>query len=165
MTSEAKRVWFAGLDPVPIPVCITPDAPEDAILAAACLPCSVFIQTMRPYRLHQPTVDTVELVIGPEGFGAVLLEALQWLAKVTAAGILGTLARDQVSAFVQHYLEQEKPEWRFEELTEHAETFVDDRYQRAASDAAYRQALVDQRDDPTLSGLIVELQTWLRLER
>jgi hypothetical protein len=42
---------------------------------------------VRPYRLHQPAPDTYELVIGPEGFGAVLSEALQWLARVTAQGL------------------------------------------------------------------------------
>ena len=110
MTSARQRALFVGLDPVPIPITIA----AEAILAAAGLPSTVFIRTVRPYRVQQAAADTYDLVLGPEGFGAALLEALQWLACVAAAGIVGTLGREQVIAFVQHYLEEEKPEWRFE---------------------------------------------------
>lgn len=161
MTSETKRVLFSGLDPVPIPITIAEGASEEAIFEAACIPSSLFLQTVRPYRVRQHAADAYELVIGPEGFGAVLLEALQWLARVTAAGIVGPLARDQVAAFVQQYLEREKPEWRFEELTEHAAGFVDDRYQRAAHDADYRQALESKRHDADLAALVLEIQQWV----
>jgi hypothetical protein len=161
MPPEKNRVLFAGLDPVPIPLTVPKDATDEAIFAAACMPSSSFIQTIRPYRLCRSAADTYQLVIGPEGFGAVLLEALQWLARVAAAGILGAIARDQTTAFVQHYLEVEKPEWRFEELTEHAATFVDDRYQRAARDAAYRQELERSRHTPRLAALVDEIRDWV----
>lgn len=165
MTSGTKRVWFSGLDPVPIPITLESVTSEAAIFAAACMPSSLFIQTVQPYRVHQHTTDTYELVIGPEGFGAVLLEALQWLAMATSAGILGTIAGDRLVAFVQQHLEREKPEWRFEELTEHVATFVADRYARAANDAEYYRALAVKRHDPAFAALIDELQTWVAQER
>jgi hypothetical protein len=160
MSPKRQGVRFAGLDPVPIRLAIPNEASEETIFAAACMPSSLFIRTVRPYRLHQPTADTYELIIGPEGFGAVLLEALQWLARVTAAGIAGTLTSEHVSAFAQHYLEQEKPEWRFEELTEHTAAFVADRYRRATSDVDYRQALEQKRREPDFAALVAELQAW-----
>jgi hypothetical protein len=160
MTSTTKRMLFSGLDPVPVAITIAEDASAEDIFAAAGMPSSVFLQTVRPYRVRQPTSDTYTLVIGPEGYGAVLLEALQWMARVTAAGIIAQVAGAQVRTFVRQYLEKERPDWRFEELTEHAETFIDDRYQRASDDVAYRQALEAKRQDAELSAWMIELRTW-----
>ena len=159
-TSQTKRVLFCGLDPVPVPMLIADGASEEEMCAAACMPSSVFIQTVRPYRLRALAADRVELIVGPEGFGGVLLEALQWMARVTAAGILGVMAQERVVAFVKQVLERDKPEWRFEELTEHVQTFVDDRYQRATNDTAFRQALSNHRDDPILRVHMADLQAW-----
>jgi hypothetical protein len=145
---------------VPIRLVVTGQTSEEAIFAAACLPNSLFMRTVRPYRLRQPAVDAYELVIGPEGFGAVLLEALQWLARVTAAGISGALPQEHMLAFVKQSLEVEKPEWRFEEITEHAAAFIAARYRLAETDAEYRQALARKQDEPTLSALIEELRRW-----
>jgi hypothetical protein len=161
MVAETHLVVFSGLDPVPIRLTVGADVSQAAIFAAACLPSSRFMQTVRPFRLRQHAAASYELVLGPEGFGAVLLEALQWLASVTAAGILGTVSRDHLLAFVQQYLELEKPEWRFEELTEHAAPFIRDRYQRAADDAAYRAALADKGGDPALATLGAAIQRWV----
>lgn len=158
MTSATKRVLFEGLDPAPVSLTIAADASEEDIFAAAGMPSSVFLQAVRPYRLRQHTADTYTLVIGPEGYGVVLLEALQWMARVTAAGIVGDVASAQVRTFVRHYLEQQRPDWRFEELTEHAETFIDDRYRRAADDPVYGQALEAKRHHLTV--MVLELQTW-----
>jgi hypothetical protein len=160
MTSVTKRVLFEGLDPAPVSLTIAADASEEDIFAAACMPSSVFLQAVRPYRVLQQTSDTCTLVIGPEGYGAVLLEALQWMARVTAAGIVGNIAGDQVRTFVRHYLEQQRPDWRFEELTEHAEVFIDDRYRRASDDATYRQTLEAKRHDTELTTWVIELRTW-----
>lgn len=159
MTASTKRVLFAGLDPVPVPVTVPADASEADIFAAACMPSSVFLRTVQPYRVRrEPAAYT--LVIGPEGYGAILLEALQWMARVTAAGIVSAVPGAQVTAFVRHYLERQRPDWRFEELTEHAETFIDDRYRRAASDTTYRHALETHQHDPGLSAWVVALQDW-----
>jgi hypothetical protein len=161
MAAKMRQVWFSGLDPVPIRVLITEDASETAVFSAACLPDSLFIRTVRPYRLHQPTAESYELVIGPEGFGAVLLEALQWLARVTAAGIMGTVSQTDMQAYVQHYLDSARPDWRFEEISEHAATFIRHRYAHAAADAGYCRALANQHDDVALTALIEELRRWV----
>ena len=118
--SQTKRILFCGLDPVPVPMVIADGASEEEMFAAACMPSSVFMQTVRPYRLRPLAADRVELIVGPEGFGGVLLEALQWMARVTAAGILGVIAQDRVVAFVKQVLERDKPEWRFEETSLYA---------------------------------------------
>jgi hypothetical protein len=156
-----RQVWFTGLDPVPIRVMIAEDAAETAVFSAVCLPDSLFIRTVRPYRLRQPTTESYELVIGPEGFGAVLLEALQWLARVTAAGIIGTVSQADLQAYVQHYLDSARPDWRFEEISEHAATFIRHRYDLAAADAEYRHALVHTHDDVALTALMEELRRWV----
>jgi hypothetical protein len=161
MAARMRRVWFSGLDPVPIRVLIAEDAAETAVFSAACLPDSLFIRTVRPYRLHQPTAESYELVVGPEGFGAVLLEALQWLAKVTAAGIMGTVSQTDMQAYVQHYLDSARPDWRFEEISEHAATFIRHRYAHAAADAEYGRALANQHDDVALTALMEELRRWV----
>jgi hypothetical protein len=158
MTPETRLVHFAGLDPVPIGLTMATEADDDTIIAAAGLPSSVFMETVRPYRLQPSAPDEYALVLGPQGFGAVLLEALQWLAHVTAAGIVGTVTPAQVAAFVDHYLEQQRPDWRFEEVTEHAETFIRDRYQRALDDAVYRQGL---EQETSLATTVLELQAWV----
>ena len=161
MASETRVVQFAGLDPVPIRIALAEEADDDAIFAAAGMPSSIFMQTVRPYRLHQPDANTYELVMGPEGFGAVLLEALQWLAHVAAAGIVGSIASAQVAAFVAQYLEHERTDWRFEELTEHASAFINDRYRRAAEDHTYRQGLENKRHETDFAALMVHLQQWV----
>jgi hypothetical protein len=138
---------------------IAEDASETAVFSAACLPDSLFIRTVRPYRLRQPTAESYELVIGPEGFGAVLLEALQWLARVTAAGIMGTVSQTDLQAYVKHYLDSQRPDWRFEEISDHAATFVRHRYDLAAADAEYRRALV-RTHDLALTVLMEELRRW-----
>ena len=38
MAARMRRVWFSGLDPVPIRVMIAEDAAETAVFSAACLP-------------------------------------------------------------------------------------------------------------------------------
>ena len=158
MTPETRLVQFTGLDPVPICLTVAVDADADTIFVAAGLPSSVFIQTVRPYQLQQAAPDAYTLILGPQGFGAVLLEALQWLAHVTAAGIVGMVTPAQVTAFVEHYLEQQRPDWRFEEVTAHAETFIRDRYQRALDDAVYRQGL---HQEASLVATIGEIQAWV----
>ena len=164
MATKMRQVWFSGLDPVPIRVLIAEDAAETAVFSAACLPDSLFIRTVRPYRLHKPTAESYELVIGPEGFGAVLLEALQWLARVTAAGIMGTVSQTDLQAYVQHYLDSARPDWRFEEISEHAATFIRHRYAYAAADAGYGRALANQHDDRALTALREELRRWVTRE-
>jgi hypothetical protein len=161
MAAKMRWMWFSGLDPVPIRVMIAEDAAETAIFSAACLPDSLFIRTVRPYRLRQLTVESYELVIGPEGFGAVLLEALQWLARVTAAGVIGTVPQTDIQAYVQHYLDNERSDWRFEEISEHAATFIRHRYEHAAADAEYRRALVNTHGDLALGAVVEDLRRWV----
>jgi hypothetical protein len=160
MATDMRQVWVSGLDPVPIRVMIAEEVSETAMFAAACLPASLFMRTVRPYRLQQHTAEAYELVIGPSGFGAVLLEALQWLARVAAAGIIGALPQEHVEAFVKHFVNSERPDWRFEEITEHAATFLGHRYQLATTDAEYRLALMHTHDDPALARLVEELRRW-----
>jgi hypothetical protein len=140
---------------------LLPDAVSEAdIFTAAGVPDSVFLRTVRPYRLRQLAPDTYELVIGPEGFGAVLLEALRWLARVTAAGIVGALPQAQVLAYVQQYLESQRPDWRFEEITEHAATFIEARYRRRETVGSYYQTL-STVSQPALAAVVEELQQWV----
>ena len=160
MPGSTTYVFFSGLDPVPIRVTVTAGVSEDSLWSAAGLPLSHFIQTMRPYQLRQTAADAYELVIGPEGYGKELLAALRWLAWVTASGILTATAQDAVIAFVHHYLETVKPEWGYEELTEHAATFITDRYQRAVEDTDYRQALERYGHNTMLAALSDALQQW-----
>ncbi|GIX46893.1 MAG: hypothetical protein KatS3mg131_1104 [Candidatus Tectimicrobiota bacterium] len=107
--------------------------------------------------------QTLALELGPEGYGAVLLEALRWLAAVTAAGLVAGMASDEVIAFVEAMLEEDRREWRFEELTVHGAAFVRERYQRAATDPAYRQALAAQASH--LEPLVAALRQWHRDRR
>jgi hypothetical protein len=160
MTTTTRVVWFSGLDPVPIRVTIAEDAAETAIFSAACLPDSLFLRTVQPYRLQQLAPDTYALVLGPQGFGAVLLDALRWLAGVAAAGIITALPPEHVQAFVKHYLDSARPDWRFEEITEHAATFLQHRYQHAATDAEYRSALANTHHNSALAMLLEELRQW-----
>jgi hypothetical protein len=160
MTAMTRRITFIGLDPVPVGLLIPAEGSEAAIFTAACIPDSLFLHTVRPYRLQHVAPDTYELAIGPEGFGAVLLEALRWLARVTAAGIIGALQQEQVLTYVQQYLDSQRPDWRFEEITEHAATFIDDRYRRLATDVSYSQTLTTTRQ-PALAALVEELQRWV----
>jgi hypothetical protein len=159
-----RRVWFSGLDPVPIRLLIAEETSQTAVFSAACLPDSLFMRTVQPYRLHQPTAESYELVLGPEGFGAVLLEALQWLARVTAAGVMGTVSQADLQAYVQHYLDSERPDWRFEEISEHAATFIRHRYALAAADAEYHRALAESHGDLTLGAVVEELRRWVTRE-
>jgi len=154
-------MFFSGLDPVPIRLTLSHDRSPDAIYTAAGIPPSHFIRTVQPYQVQLDGDDTYRLSLGPQGFGAELLEALRWLAHVAAAGILNGLTPDQTAAFVQHYLEAEKPEWGYEELTEYADTFIQDRYQRATTDIDYRQALESQRQNPAFTLLQTDLRNWL----
>jgi hypothetical protein len=91
----------------------------------------------------------------------VLLEALQWLARVTAAGVMGTVSQTDVQAYVQHYLDSARPDWRFEEISEHAATFIHHRYAHAAADTEYRRALVNTPGDVALSAVVEELRRWV----
>jgi hypothetical protein len=160
MSGPTTHIFFSGLDPVPIRVTSTAGVSEENLWSAAGLPPSHFIQTMRPYQLRQTAADAYELVIGPEGYGQELLTALRWLAGVAASGILTATAQEDVIAFVHHYLETVKPEWKYEELTEHAATFITDRYRRALQDMDYRQALERYEHDTTLMSLGTALQQW-----
>jgi hypothetical protein len=159
MTATTRRITFIGLDPAPVDLLLPAAVSEADIFTAAGIPDSLFLRTVRPYRLRQPAPDTYELVIGPEGFGGVLLEALQWLARVTAAGIVGALPPAQVLAYVQQYLENQRPDWRFEEITEHAATFIDTRYRRRETAGSYYQTL-STSGEPALVALVEELQQW-----
>ena len=161
MTNPTQPVFFSGLDPVPIRLTLGSDRSPDAIYTAAGIPPSHVIQTLQPYQVQLDGADTYRLSLGPQGFGAELLEALRWLAHVTAAGILNGFTHQQTVAFVQHYLEVDKPEWGYEELTEHAETFIQDRYHRVTTDTDYRQALESQRQNPALIMLQTDLRNWL----
>jgi hypothetical protein len=160
MAADMRQVWLSGLDPVPIRVLITGEVSETAMFAAACLPDSLFMRTVRPYRWQQHTAESYELVIGPSGFGAVLLAALQWLARVAAAGIIGGIPPEHVEAFVKHFVDRERPDWRFEEITEHAATFLSHRYQLATTDAEYRLALMHTPDNLALNSVVEELRQW-----
>ena len=160
MADETYSGLFLGLDPAPIRIELTEDRSHDAIYAAAGLPPSPFIQMVQPYQLHQPDTETFELSLGPQGFGAELLNALRWLAQVAAVGILHTLPGEEVTAYVQHYLEVDKPEWGYEELTEHGAAFIRDRYQRATTDPDYQRGLDTVRQDPVLVTLGIQLQQW-----
>ena len=160
MPGSTTYVFFSGLDPVPIRVAITAGVSEDVLWSAAGLPPSHFIQTVRPYQLRQTAADAYELLMGPEGYGEELLTALRWLACVAASGILTAITQDAVIAFVHHYLETVKPEWGYEELTDHAAAFIADRYQRAIEDTDYRQALERCGADTRLASLSATLQQW-----
>jgi hypothetical protein len=148
--AETQHIQFAGLDPVPIS--------DDTLCAAAGLPPSPFIETLKPYRVLRHSALSYELVLGPEGYGAELLVALRWLARVAAAGILASLICEQAIAFVTSTLEAEKPEWKYEELTEHGAAFLADRYRRALEDPIYQRGLDAVRSDATLSRLSDTMQ-------
>lgn len=156
--AETRRVEFAGLDPVPISLAIAIPISDDDLCTAAGIPPSPFINTLKPYRVQQHSATSYELVLGPERYGAELLAALRWLARVTAAGILTRLACDDVIAFVTSTLEVDKLEWKYEELTEHGAAFVADRYRRAQEDPVYQQGLQSRWGDTDLSELAVIMQ-------
>lgn len=161
MADNTSPSFFAGLDPVPIQIVLTKDRSQESIYDAAGLPPSLFIQTVQPYQLHRPDAATIELSLGPKGFGAELLDALRWLAQVAAVGILHSLPSDDVIAYVHHYLEVNKPEWGYEELTEHGDNFIRDRYHRATTDDNYKQGLASLRQEPKLMIRSTHLQQWL----
>lgn len=158
MTAEKQHIHFAGLDPVPIGLAIVEPISDNALCAAAGLPPSPFIETLKPYRVLRHSVESYELVLGPEGYGAELLAALRWLGHVAAAGILVSLTCQDANAFVTLTLEVDKPEWQYEELTQHSGEFLTDRYRRAQEDVVYRHGLEAMRDDVTLSQLGAEMQ-------
>lgn len=122
------------------------------------MPPSPFIDTLKPYRVQRHSAASYELVQGPEGYGAELLTALRWLASVAAAGILTSLACEDVIAFVTATLEVDKPEWKYEKLTEPGAAFVADRYRRAKEDPVYQQGLKSRRGDADLSELGTVMQ-------
>ncbi|WP_089935523.1 hypothetical protein [Candidatus Entotheonella palauensis] len=153
MAAEQRLIRFAGLDPVPIGLAMAEPISDDALCTAAGLPASPFIETLKPYRVLRHAAESYELVLGPEGYGAELLAALRWLGNVAAAGILASLTCEEASAFVTSTLEIEKPEWKYEELTEHSAVFLTDRYRRAGEDLIYQQGLEAMRDDAILSQL------------
>lgn len=161
MAAEIRNIRFAGLDPVPIGLTIAHPISDDALCAAAGLPPSTFIEALQPYRVVRHSDESYELVQGPEGFGAELLAALRWLASVAAAGILVSLTCEDANTFVTSTLEVDKPEWKYEELTEHSEVFLTDRYRRAHEDPVYRQGLETVRGDTDLSQLGAAM--WPRL--
>lgn len=158
MIAETQHIQFAGLDPVPIGLVIAEPISDDTLCAAAGLPPSPFIETLKPYRVLRHSALSYELVLGPEGYGAELLVALRWLARVAAAGILASLICEQAIAFVTSTLEAEKPEWKYEELTEHGAAFLADRYRRALEDPIYQRGLDAVRSDATLSRLSATMQ-------
>jgi hypothetical protein len=149
---------FAGLDPVPIGLTITAAITDEEICAAAGLPPSPFIAALKPYRLRRHSAQSYELVLGPEGYGAELLAALRWLGSVAAAGILASLTCEDACIFVTSTLETDKPEWKYEEITEHSTDFLLDRYRRASEDSIYRQGLEAVRDDVALLQLVASMQ-------
>ena len=153
MTAEPRTIHFAGLDPTPIGLRLAEPLADEAVCAAAGLPPSPFIATLKPYRVQRHTEDAYELVVGPEGYGAELLAALRWLGSVAAAGVLASLTCEEATAYVTSALERDKPEWQYEELTEHGAAFLADRYRRAADDPVYQQGLEALREDAALSQL------------
>ncbi len=156
--AETRYVQFAGLDPVPIRLAVVEPISDESLCIAAGIPPSPFINTLKPYRVHQHSAMVYELRLGPEGYGAELLTALRWLASVAAAGILTSLACEDVIAFVTSTLEVDKPDWKYEELTEHGAAFLTDRYRRAVEDPVYQQGLESSRGDTVLSelGMIIQ---------
>jgi hypothetical protein len=66
----------------------------------------------------------------------------------------------QVLAYVQQYLESQRPDWRFEEITEHAATFIKARYRCLETEVSYYQTLSTTRE-PALAALVEELQRWV----
>lgn len=153
MAAEIQNIQFAGLDPVSIGLEMAEVASDDALCAVAGLPPSPFIATLKPYRVLRHSATSYELVLGPEGYGAELLSALRWLGRVAAAGILASLTCEAAHAFVTSTLEDDKPEWKYEELTEHGAALLADRYRRAREDPIYRQGLDSMRNDGELSRL------------
>lgn len=148
--AETRYVQFAGLDPVPIRLAVAEPISDEVLCRAAGIPPSPFIDTLRPYRVQQHSAVSYELVLGPEGYGAELLTALRWLASVAAAGILNALSCRDVIAFVTSTLDDDRPDWKYEELTEHGATFLTDRYHRADHDPVYQQGLEASRGDTAL---------------
>jgi hypothetical protein len=151
--ANKRNVQFAGLDPVPIGLTITEPIADEVLCAAAGLPPSPFINTLKPYRVLRRSAEAYELVLGPERYGAELLAALRWLGSVAAAGILASLPCEDACEFVTSTLEIDKPEWKYEELTEHSTDFLMDRYRRAQEDPVYQQGLQTVRGDVALSQL------------
>ena len=158
MDAMKQNARFAGLDPVPIGLTITEPITDEEICAAAGLPPSPFIATLKPYRLRRHSAQSYELVLGPEGYGAELLAALRWLGSVAAAGILAPLVYEDACTFVTSTLEMDKPEWKYEEITEHSTDFLLDRYRRASEDPIYQQGLEAVRDDVALLQLVASMQ-------
>jgi hypothetical protein len=149
-----QHAQFAGLDPIPIGLMITEPISDEALCAAAGLPPSPFIAILQPYRVLRHSAQSYELVLGPEGYGAELLTALRWLGSVAAAGILASLTCEDTSIFVTSTLETDKPEWKYEEITEHSSDFLSDRYRRATEDPIYQQGLETVRGDAALLQLM-----------
>lgn len=158
MATEIRHVQFAGLDPVPIGLVIAEPISDATLCAAAGLPPSPFVETLKPYRVLRHSAVSYELVLGPQGYGAELLAALRWLGNVAAAGILASLTCEHANAFVTSTLEADKPEWKYEELTENSAAFLTDRYRRAHQDPIYQQGLASVRDDAALSQLSAIMQ-------
>jgi hypothetical protein len=65
VVAETQHMQFAGLNPVPIS--------DDTLCAAAGLPPSPFIETLKPYRVLRHSAVSYELVLGPKGYGAAFL--------------------------------------------------------------------------------------------
>ncbi len=158
MTSQIRNIRFVGLDPIPIGLAIVEPLSDEALCRAAGLPPSPFIETLKPYQVQRLSAESYELVLGPEGYGAELLAALRWLGRVAAAGILAPITCERVNAFVTSTLEVDKPEWQYEELTQHSAMFLADRYRRAQEDAIYQQGLEVLRSDAALSQLGAEMR-------
>ncbi len=158
MADEIQNVQFAGLDPTPIGLAIAELSSDDALCTAAGLPPSPFLTTLKPYRVVRHSATSYELVLGPEQYGAELLAALRWLANVAAAGILASLTCEDTCKFVASTLEVDKPEWKYEELTEHGATFVTDRYRRSHEDPIYQRGLESARGNADLSQLSAAMQ-------
>ncbi|ETW94637.1 MAG: hypothetical protein ETSY1_33975 [Candidatus Entotheonella factor] len=158
MTAERRPIQFAGLDPVPIGLAVAEPLSDDAVCAAAGLPPSPFIDALKPYQVLRHSAESYELVLGPEGYGAELLAALQWLGHVAAAGILASLTCEEATTFVTSTLETDKPEWKYEELTEHGSILLTDRYRRAREDPIYQQGLEAMRGDKALAQLGAAMQ-------
>jgi len=156
--NKIRHVQFAGLDPVPIGLSITEPIADEVVCAAAGLPPSPFIAILKPYRVLRHSTQSYELVLGPEGYGAELLAALRWLGSVAVAGILASLTCEDASVFVTSTLETDKPEWKYEELTEHSTDFLTDRYRRAHEDSIYQQGLEAVRGDVALLQLAAAMQ-------
>jgi hypothetical protein len=165
VSAGVRNIQLTGLDPAPIGLVLVEPMSDEALFAAAGMPPSRFVETLKPYRVLRHSAVSYELVLGPEGYGAELLAALRWLGSVAAAGILASLSCEKTCTYVTLTLEGDKLEWKYEELTEHGDTFLADRYRRFREDAVYQQGLEGLRHHETLAQLGADMRRKVSDER